>query len=127
MLLERDGASNDHQEGLGDGGDHGAEPIGRVSGGQQGLRRQAPVGTGTTLPSNLVNSCATASCRLVLDPINRGSVMRSHVSRWGNGIAIRIPADVSREMGVHAGDGVDIRVESGGLLITPVAPACPTL
>ena len=48
--------------------------------------------------------------------------MRSRVSRWGNSLAIRIPASFSRETGIVAGDAVEMQVEDGGIVITPVRP-----
>ena len=46
--------------------------------------------------------------------------MRSRVSRWGNSLAIRIPASFSREVRIEAGDAVEFRVEDGRMVITPV-------
>jgi antitoxin MazE len=46
--------------------------------------------------------------------------MRSRVSQWGNSLAIRIPASFSREVRIEAGDTVDLQVEDGHLVITPV-------
>jgi antitoxin MazE len=46
--------------------------------------------------------------------------MRSRVSRWGNSLAIRIPASFSREVRIEAGDAVDLRVDDGRMVITPV-------
>jgi antitoxin MazE len=49
--------------------------------------------------------------------------MRSRVSRWGNSLAIRIPAGFSREVRIEAGDTVDLQIEDGHLVITPVRTA----
>ena len=46
--------------------------------------------------------------------------MRSRVSRWGNSLAIRIPASFSREVRIEAGDAVELQVEAGRMVITPV-------
>jgi antitoxin MazE len=46
--------------------------------------------------------------------------MRTRVSRWGNSLAIRIPASFSREVRIEAGDAVELQVEDGHLVITPV-------
>jgi len=46
--------------------------------------------------------------------------MRSRVSRWGNSLAIRIPASFSREVSIEEGDAVELRVEDGRMVITPV-------
>jgi antitoxin MazE len=46
--------------------------------------------------------------------------MRSRVSQWGNSLAIRIPASFSREVRIEAGDTVELQIEDGHLVITPV-------
>ena len=46
--------------------------------------------------------------------------MRVRVSRWGNSLAIRIPASFSREVRIEAGDAVELQVEDGLLVIEPV-------
>lgn len=46
--------------------------------------------------------------------------MRSRVSRRGNGLAIRIPASFSREVRIEVGDAVDLQVEDGRMVITPI-------
>lgn len=46
--------------------------------------------------------------------------MKSRVSRWGNSLAIRIPASFSREVQLEAGDAVELHAEDGHLVITPV-------
>jgi len=46
--------------------------------------------------------------------------VQSRVSRWGNSLAIRIPASYSREVRLEDGDAVELRVEDGRLTITPV-------
>ena len=46
--------------------------------------------------------------------------MRSRVSQWGDSLAIRIPASFSREVRMEVGDTVELQIENGHLLITPV-------
>jgi antitoxin MazE len=46
--------------------------------------------------------------------------MRSRVSQWGNSLAIRIPASFSRQVHIEAGDAVELQIEGGHLVITPV-------
>lgn len=46
--------------------------------------------------------------------------MRSRVSQWGNSLAMRIPASFSREVRIEAGNAVELQVEDGHLVITPV-------
>jgi antitoxin MazE len=49
-----------------------------------------------------------------LKPVNRfgypvpGIVMR--VSKWGNSLAVRLPADVARRLGIKKGDKLDIAI-----------------
>lgn len=46
--------------------------------------------------------------------------MRIHVSRWGNSLAFRIPADYARRLGVKEGDNVEANMTpDGGLSIRP--------
>ena len=41
---------------------------------------------------------------------------RIKVAKWGNSLAIRIPADVVRELGLTEGELVDVNALSGGRL-----------
>jgi antitoxin MazE len=38
------------------------------------------------------------------------------VSKWGNSLAVRIPADVVRELGLKEGDSIDLRRAEDGAL-----------
>ena len=38
------------------------------------------------------------------------------VAKWGNSLALRIPADVARRFDLHAGDTVDARLTADGAL-----------
>ena len=49
--------------------------------------------------------------------------MRARVSRWGNSLAIRIPAAVTQEVQLDNGSMVELSVEQGRLLVTPVRQA----
>ena len=40
------------------------------------------------------------------------------VAKWGNSLAVRLPAQLVRELGLKEGDRVDLRPETGGLSIT---------
>jgi antitoxin MazE len=42
-----------------------------------------------------------------------------HVRKWGNSLALRIPAALAREMGLDSGSVVDLSVEDGRLTATP--------
>ncbi len=41
------------------------------------------------------------------------------VSKWGNSLGVRIPRDLINETGLHDGSRVDIRAESGRIVISP--------
>jgi antitoxin MazE len=47
--------------------------------------------------------------------------MRTTVQRWGNSIAVRIPAAFARELGIEDQAAVDIAVRDGEFVVTPVA------
>jgi antitoxin MazE len=38
------------------------------------------------------------------------------ISKWGNSLAVRIPADVARELGLKEGDSVELRPAGDGAL-----------
>ena len=42
--------------------------------------------------------------------------MNLQISRWGNSLALRIPADVARQFDLHEGDSVDARLTADGAL-----------
>ena len=46
--------------------------------------------------------------------------MTSKVQRWGNSLAIRIPAPFAREMGLGVGSTVKLRITDGALLVEPL-------
>lgn len=39
------------------------------------------------------------------------------VSKWGNSLAVRLPAELVRELGLREGDEVTLRAEDGGLAV----------
>jgi antitoxin MazE len=45
--------------------------------------------------------------------------MKTHVSKWGNSLAIRIPKALAIELGLREGTAVDVTSEPGRLVITP--------
>lgn len=46
--------------------------------------------------------------------------MNLQVAKWGNSLALRIPAEVVRRFGLHEGDTVQVRLTAdGGLTIRP--------
>jgi antitoxin MazE len=52
--------------------------------------------------------------------------MTSRVQRWGNSLAVRIPAPFARELGLSTGSAVKLRLVDGALRIEPV-PDAPTI
>lgn len=46
--------------------------------------------------------------------------MRVHFSRWGNSLALRIPAPTLRDIGAREGMQADLAIEDGRLIVTPV-------
>ncbi len=45
--------------------------------------------------------------------------MRLRVQKWGNSLALRIPAAFARETGLGPGADVDLELDEGRLIITP--------
>lgn len=46
--------------------------------------------------------------------------MNLHIARWGNSLAMRIPAEIVRNLGIKEGDSVDASLTAdGGLAIRP--------
>ena len=52
-----------------------------------------------------------------------GGTMRTRVQPWGNSLAVRIPAAFAMEIGLERGCPVELVLEDGRLLITPVKGA----
>lgn len=46
--------------------------------------------------------------------------MIAHVAKWGHSLALRIPKGYARELSVDVGHTVDVAIDSGRLVITPV-------
>lgn len=40
-----------------------------------------------------------------------------HVAKWGNSLAVRLPADLVRELGLKAGDEIELRRADEGLAV----------
>ena len=50
--------------------------------------------------------------------------MKTHVAKWGNSLAVRIPAECVRAMGLKAGDPIEAEVTPAGeLRLLPPGPA----
>ena len=52
--------------------------------------------------------------------------MTHTLRRWGNSLAVRIPLRLVRAAGLADGSAVELRLEDGRIVMTPV-PAPPTL
>ncbi len=46
--------------------------------------------------------------------------MNTHVQRWGNSLAIRIPKAFAEETGLQPDDEVEITVREGQIILTPM-------
>jgi antitoxin MazE len=46
--------------------------------------------------------------------------MRLHVKKWGNSAAVRIPASVIAAASMHIDQAVEVREESGRIVIEPI-------
>ena len=45
--------------------------------------------------------------------------METAVAKWGNSLALRLPATIAADLRVKEGTPVDIRIEDDTLLVTP--------
>ena len=53
--------------------------------------------------------------------------MKTHVQRWGNSLAVRIPKSFAQEIGLEEDSPVDLRLSRGKLVLEPCAPQAPSL
>ena len=53
--------------------------------------------------------------------------MKTHVQKWGNSLAVRIPRPFAEETNLHEDTPVDISLQHGKLVVVPVAEPAPTL
>jgi antitoxin MazE len=53
--------------------------------------------------------------------------MRAQVQKWGNSLALRIPRSFAVESAIEQGTEVDLSLEEGRLVITPVEEPTYTL
>ena len=53
--------------------------------------------------------------------------MRSQIQKWGNSLALRIPQAFAAEIGLSQNSPVELRLEKGRLVITPVTVETPRL
>jgi antitoxin MazE len=50
--------------------------------------------------------------------------MKTHIQKWGNSLALRIPRPFAAEVKLEQDTLVELSVSDGRLVITPVQPAC---
>lgn len=48
--------------------------------------------------------------------------MSGTIQKWGNSLALRIPAAMAKQIQVAAGDDVEFRVAEGGFFVRPARP-----
>jgi antitoxin MazE len=53
--------------------------------------------------------------------------MRAQVQKWGNSLALRIPKSFASETALSLGSDVDLTIEDGRLVVTPLAKPRYTL
>jgi len=53
--------------------------------------------------------------------------MKTHVQKWGNSLAVRIPKSVAIELGLSAESPVELSVDAGAITLRPSKPTRPTL
>ena len=53
--------------------------------------------------------------------------MKTRVQKWGNSLALRIPKSFASEIGLQKETSVEISLDDGRLVITPVSRPKPTL
>ena len=53
--------------------------------------------------------------------------MKTHVQKWGNSLALRIPKSFANEVGIQKETSVDVSLADGKLIITPVTKPKLTL
>lgn len=49
--------------------------------------------------------------------------MQVHISRWGNSLAVRIPAKIAKELQFEDGVSATLRIEEGKLVLLPQSQA----
>jgi antitoxin MazE len=53
--------------------------------------------------------------------------MKTRVQKWGNSLALRIPKSFANEVGLQRETSVEISLDDGRLIVTPVSKPKPTL
>jgi antitoxin MazE len=53
--------------------------------------------------------------------------MRTRVQKWGNSLAMRIPKSFADEVGLEKDSSVELSLQDGKLVVSPVAAPGPSL
>ncbi len=53
--------------------------------------------------------------------------MKTHIQKWGNSLALRIPKSFAEEAGLKENAAVELSLFNGGLVVQPVAQRAYTL
>ena len=53
--------------------------------------------------------------------------MNQHVKKWGNSLALRIPANLSAALNLRENDAVELREEDGKLIVEKAVRLSPSL
>ena len=53
--------------------------------------------------------------------------MKTRVQKWGNSLALRIPKSFANEVGLQRETSVEVSLNDGKLVVTPVSKPKPTL
>jgi antitoxin MazE len=51
----------------------------------------------------------------------KGNAMKTHVQKWGNSLALRIPKSFASEVGLKSESPVDVSLANGKLVISPIS------
>jgi antitoxin MazE len=49
--------------------------------------------------------------------------MRMQITRWGNSLGLRIPKPIATQVGLKAGDRVEVTAEDGRIVVSAARPA----
>lgn len=53
--------------------------------------------------------------------------MKTHLQKWGNSLALRIPKAFAEKAGLHADAAVELSPLDGALIVQPIVPPAPPL
>ena len=53
--------------------------------------------------------------------------METRVQKWGNSLALRIPKPFAAEIGIEPNSSVELALDDGKLVVTPIVKPAPSL